>query len=438
MSSAAISQERPYTWTLGAGPSFRDFTGIPNQNTDLISFFGAPHLQVSRFLNPSFDALVQGIVPGRSFGIANDSVGLTELDLHFRYKLANGYLLKTTSPFAPYIYSGISGSMYNWSQPEINASVPLGVGFRINTQSAWGIDVNANYKADLTGFRDYFTINAGVNLLIGGEKIAPPPPPEPDSDGDSIIDVLDNCPDVFGLASLQGCPDRDNDGVTDAEDDCPDTPGPKELAGCPDTDADDDGIDDEDDACPNEAGLASLQGCPDRDNDNVADKDDDCPDEAGTIEFAGCPDTDGDGIQDSEDVCPEEAGVPELKGCPEIKEEVKEKLAFATKSVQFESASSILKTSSYAVLDTIVTIMNEYPEYSLRASGHTDSQGEADKNQDLSESRAQACVAYLIDKGISEDRLVYIGYGESQPIADNINRAGRAINRRVEFELFIK
>ena len=431
------AQDKPYRWTTGVGPTIRDFSGIPQQDVEKVNFSPAFHFQLGRALGSSFDAVLQTTFPAKSFSSMDDTVGLSEGDFHLRYKIANGYMLKESSPFAPYLYAGISGSLYDWQSPVVNASAPLGLGFRIN-RMGWGIDVHANYKVDLTDFRDYFTVHASLNLLLGGDEKVVPPPPDPDSDGDGIVDALDNCPNTFGLTELQGCPDRDGDGVSDNTDDCPDTPGVAELAGCPDLDTDKDGIENDVDACPDTPGLANLNGCPDRDDDNVADKDDSCPDEAGLPELNGCPDRDGDGIADQEDVCPDEAGVAELKGCPEIEEEVKEKLAFVTKYVQFETASAVLKTSSYAVLDTIVVILNDYPEYSLRASGHTDSQGEVNQNQLLSENRAKACVEYLIDKGISLDRLVYLGYGESRPIADNINRAGRAINRRVEFELFIK
>lgn len=432
------AQERPYKWTIGIGPTIRDFTGIPNRNLEEVAFIPAMHVQFGRSLGSSVEGVLQTTFPAKTFATSNDTSSLSELDLHFRYKFANGYILKESSVIAPYLHLGVNGNMHNWDNPVYNFGVPFGLGFRVNFKSSWGLDFNASYKATQTAFRDYFNVNGSLNILIGGNKTPPPPPPDPDTDGDGIVDVLDNCPNTYGIASLQGCPDRDEDGVADDSDNCPDTPGLPELAGCPDTDADDDGIPDEEDACPQIAGLASLNGCPDRDNDNVADHEDDCPDEAGLVELGGCPDRDGDGIKDEEDVCPDEPGVPDLKGCPEIEEEVKEKLEFATKSVQFESGSAILKTISYAVLDTIVVIMGDYPEYSLRASGHTDSQGEADKNQDLSEARAKACVDYLIGKGINEGRMIHVGYGESRPIADNINRAGRAINRRVEFELFIK
>ena len=65
-------------------------------------------------------------------------------------------------------------------------------------------------------------------------------------------------------------------------------------------------------------------------------------------------------------------------------------------------------------------------------SGHTDNTGKQEKNQALSEARANAVKAFLVSKGISENRLTAAGFGPDQPVADNKTAAGRAKNRRVE------
>ncbi len=67
--------------------------------------------------------------------------------------------------------------------------------------------------------------------------------------------------------------------------------------------------------------------------------------------------------------------------------------------------------------------------------GHTDSQGDNDKNQLLSEKRAQASVDFLVQKGVAQERLLTAGFGETKPIASNKTAKGRTLNRRVEFEL---
>jgi OmpA-OmpF porin, OOP family len=93
---------------------------------------------------------------------------------------------------------------------------------------------------------------------------------------------------------------------------------------------------------------------------------------------------------------------------------------------------------SNVVLDEVVGIMAQYPEYSLTISGHTDNQGDAKVNQSLSEKRAKTCYDYLVSKGVSSSRMSHAGYGSTQPISDNATKAGRDMNRRVDFNLFVQ
>lgn len=258
----------------------------------------------------------------------------------------------------------------------------------------------------------------------------------PDKDSDGIADNKDECPELFGVVSANGCPDKDGDGVSDQDDRCPDEVGSIEKYGCPFLDADGDGIADELDNCPTHAGTAATRGCPDQDSDGFADKDDKCVDVAGT--FEGCPDSDKDGVHDGDDRCPNEAGVVANKGCPEVKEEVKEVLDFAMRAVRFETGKATLKQESFSILDQIVEIMAQYRAYKLTIAGHTDSMGEENANQILSEERAKACYQFLVASGVSPRRLGFVGYGEAKPVADNETPAGRRLNRRVEFKMYIE
>ncbi len=260
----------------------------------------------------------------------------------------------------------------------------------------------------------------------------------PDRDGDGITDAEDICPDVAGLAAFKGCPDTDSDGITDADDKCPREAGPAANMGCPIRDRDGDGVVDADDLCPSEKGSISAKGCPDRDGDGIADKDDVCPDKKGDAKGHGCPDTDGDGVYDNDDRCVTVAGPASNRGCPEIKKEDKAKVELAVKAVQFESGKSVLLKSSYKVMDDVADVLKRYPYYSLDMKGYTDSQGEAPANLDLSQRRVKTCYDYLIAKGVKPGQVTAQGFGETKPIADNMNAAGRAKNRRVEFELMVK
>ena len=210
-----------------------------------------------------------------------------------------------------------------------------------------------------------------------------------------------------------------------------------EFNGCPDTDGD--GISDNNDNCPNTAGLASLSGCPDADGDGIADGNDNCPNQAGPAANNGCPwpDTDGDGVLDKDDQCPNEAGTVANNGCPEVlpTPEVEETLTNYARTINFNTGKSTFKEDSYPTLQAIAAILKEYPKANFTIEGHTDSVGSKSSNQLLSERRANAVMDYLVNNGISADRLTAVGYGEDNPIDSNATRAGRANNRRVEVTL---
>ena len=115
--------------------------------------------------------------------------------------------------------------------------------------------------------------------------------------------------------------------------------------------------------------------------------------------------------------------------------EIKAALTLATDAVQFNSGSATLKAESYASLDAVIKLLSENPEVALKLSGYTDNTGNAATNLQLSKDRAQAVKAYMVGKGISENRLEADGFGIANPRADNNTREGRALNRRVEMEI---
>ncbi len=97
-----------------------------------------------------------------------------------------------------------------------------------------------------------------------------------------------------------------------------------------------------------------------------------------------------------------------------------------------------MKPESYTELDKLVSILKKNPTPIILITGHTDGVGKDSDNLVLSEQRAKSVVNYLISKGISEKRIGYKGFGETQPIATNNTNEGRAENRRVEFEVVEK
>jgi outer membrane protein OmpA-like peptidoglycan-associated protein len=79
--------------------------------------------------------------------------------------------------------------------------------------------------------------------------------------------------------------------------------------------------------------------------------------------------------------------------------------------------------------------MVEYKEAKVIIEGHTDNKGADDANMTLSQKRADAVKRYIASKGVSASRMTAIGYGETKPVADNDSEEGRALNRRVDFNL---
>lgn len=153
------------------------------------------------------------------------------------------------------------------------------------------------------------------------------------------------------------------------------------------------------------------------------------------VSFTIVSDKDEDTVKDEEDKCPEEKGLADNSGCEPLSEETVKVFQEALQGIQFETAKDIIKPVSFPILDNVVRIMKENKGYFLKISGHTDSQGNDADNQDLSERRAASTKKYLVEHGVSADRLKEYGFGETQPVDTNDTPEGRAKNRRVVFEV---
>src|SRR6185437_14979294 len=152
-------------------------------------------------------------------------------------------------------------------------------------------------------------------------------------------------------------------------------------------------------------------------------------------------DSDGDGVSDQFDKCPNTpAGtVVDGSGCPIIfpKPDTTAKTAAvaaaaAYSNIQFEFDSSVLKTSSYPVLDATSADLRSNTS-TLTLAGYASSEGTAAHNMRLSRDRANSVKTYLVNSGVDAKRLKIKAYGETHPIADNSTEEGRIKNRRVEF-----
>ncbi|ATA89036.1 cell envelope biogenesis protein OmpA [Capnocytophaga stomatis] len=435
----AYAQDANNPWKIGFGVNSVDVRTPSEGFGELMKDWAGPsdlnilpavsRLSVGRYIGSGFSAELSGSLNkiekgyGYTDGVAKVDQSFWGVDLRAKYHLNS--LWTGARWFDPYLQLG-GGYAAIEDEGKFRALGGGGLNFwfteniGLNLQTAF----NSAFQKDQKN-HDFFQHSVGVAIKFGGK----------DTDGDGVFDKDDECPEVAGLKEFNGCPDTDGDGIADKNDACPEEAGLKEFNGCPDTDGD--GIADKDDACPEVAGPKELNGCPDTDGDGVADKDDKCPEVAGPKENAGCPwpDTDKDGVLDKDDECPEVAGPASNKGCPEVTEEVQKTLNEYAKTILFDTGKATIKPQSAAVLEQIVSVLNQYPNSRFTIEGHTDSTGNKAKNLTLSQERADSVRLYLVQRGVSDTRLSAKGYGVEKPIASNKNAKGRALNRRVEINL---
>jgi outer membrane protein OmpA-like peptidoglycan-associated protein len=104
--------------------------------------------------------------------------------------------------------------------------------------------------------------------------------------------------------------------------------------------------------------------------------------------------------------------------------------------ILFDVNKATLKQRSKDELAKLAEILNKYEDTDILLEGHTDATGSEEHNLELSRLRAQSVSNYLAGLGVSATRFTIMGYGESQPVADNETDEGRALNRRVEVAIY--
>ena len=136
-------------------------------------------------------------------------------------------------------------------------------------------------------------------------------------------------------------------------------------------------------------------------------------------------DEDNDGVADSLDKCPQtpKGAKVDGRGC------------WLTDEILFDFDSYLLKSTHYSALENVLAVLTKNPGLRIEIQGSTDNIGTAEYNQALSEQRARAVKTYLVEKGIDPARLSAVGYGSARKAATNETASGRALNRRIDFQV---
>ncbi|HEV3250536.1 MAG TPA: OmpA family protein [Puia sp.] len=368
------------------------------------------------------------------------TVSYIELPLYFTYKIPlsanhrNNFFI-SGGPYFSFFYSGslilqsriLSSNQYNSENDDLQVGNAAGkyktfdmgfdarAGLELGSVMISGFfsrGISNLYTSSYTGTFHHQLFGATLGIWLTRSNSVKPILAKKDSDNDGVPDDEDMCPFLPGTIERHGCPapDTDHDGIDDDHDSCKTVPGVARYHGCPVPDTDGDGIDDEHDSCRTVPGLARYNGCP-------------------------IPDRDGDGVNDEEDKCPDQPGSKENNGCPIIPKEIPVKIKYESTSVKFKSSSNKLTNDSRQSLNDIASLMQGNPQLHLTISGYTDSTGRPAHNLSLSRQRAEVVKSYLVGKGIPADRITTIGYGQLRPVADNNTEEGKALNRRVEFNM---
>lgn len=367
--------------------------------------------------------------------------------------------LKTIPDFTTYNYP------YDDSTDEIDrwdAFFPVGVGLEIKLAKQVLLDLQVGTAMTLTDKVNGIIVgdpkdgwfNYGLGLVVTGKT------GRDDTDKDGLYD--DEEEDKYGTDPEN--PDTDGDGLKDGEEVKTYGTDPKN----PDTDGD--GLNDGDEVKkystkptnPDTDGDGLRDGAevtthltnplnPDTDGDGLNDgaevnthktdplKTDTDGDTLGdgeeVLKYKTNPlkmDTDGGSVDDGTEV---RRGTDPLVASDDIKkEEIKVGEVMILEGINFETNSAKITPDSEEILMKAYNTMKNSPAIEVEISGHTDSRGSNEKNQVLSENRANSVKSWLVAKGIDGKRITTVGYGEDKPIAPNDTQENMLKNRRIEFK----
>lgn len=403
ISADSFSQNMLKKWYISGGVHATNHVsvrGFGEGLTDMDNWSFVPPLSqitVARTLNQSFALDLQasiGEIDNKRLMIDNEFMVLVGLGL--RYRFANGYILKETSWFDPYLRFGANYYRMPYRGLEFNPVVYGDDGMGNQIPMSGVIDVHGDaLENGAVADNDHFAISGGlgmnfwiwpkIGLNIETQYVAVP---------GMKSDYIDFFQAKAGLAFRFGKNDRDKDGIPDEEDECPDTPGLKEYNGCPDTDGDK--IEDRLDECPEEP----------------------CPNGEETDEY-----TCVNGCKVIKEIPPVEPVATVDPVTPPVTE-----INFEDVLFEYNKATLTID-SKEKVKEAADKIKADGGNYFV--DGFADNVGSDAFNLDLSKRRAQSVKDALVKEGVKAEQLEVRAFGEQYPKCTNDTDEGRACNRRV-------
>ncbi len=354
----------------------------------------------------------------------------------------------------PYVYGGFGSAKFNieGAPSTSNPSLHLGAGMiaRAGERLGFRLDGRAiSYDQQDGAGRDTrvhdFVVSASVAAFWFGRPR--------DSDEDGVPDKTDRSPDTprGAVVDATGTPlDTDKDGVFDGLDESIATPlGAVVDAKGVAIDSDTDGVPNGIDQCDSTVVgvVVDTTGCGvDTDGDKVFDGLDKCLETpAGAlVDAAGCPlDDDKDGVPDGIDTCQyTQAGVAvNAGGCPitltPFEREMVEDWLIRLTNLEFPPDSAVLQPQAIARLDSVGTVLLQWPTVKFEIGVHVDDVPEPGFRIPLSQMRARAVLQYLFRTypKLNAKNYWITGYGDTDPLVKNTSSANRALNRRVDFRV---
>jgi outer membrane protein OmpA-like peptidoglycan-associated protein len=427
-----------------------------------------------------------GLYAGKDFIEAKYETEIIPVEIRF---VVSPFHMKSWNP---YIWAGggairyivkekpLSTNVYPVKERDWDGIFSIGTGAQFLLSGSTMFEMNLGIGYSFTESLNYFNkrssaydayIHLGVGLTFGGEpdddkdgdgltrsqeKALGTDPLNPDTDGDGLLDGEEV--NIYGTDPLN--PDTDGDGLSDGDEVHKYKTDPLKV------DTDGDGLTDGDEVLKHKTDplKADTDGDGLNDYDEImvyktdplkADTDGDGLNDGAEVNVYKTdplnPDTDGDGLKDGDEVNvyktdplnPDtdggsvDDGTEVRRGTDPLDPEddvVKIGVPIILEGITFATGKADITPESEETLQKALRTLQTYPEIEVEIGGHTDDVGSAESNQILSERRAEAVKAWLVNKGISAERLTAVGYGENIPLVPNDSPENRQKNRRIEFK----